>query len=243
MRWLATGQKLGLHAALLGVTVALCGWQWSEHRRFREAAGQSLINRGRDITSTLGIVIGSQRRFGLLVSKERIEASLQALASENKAKIISNPRITTVDNREAKIVVGQKIPLIVQDVAGNPVSQLQTVGIQLRVTPHLTAEKKIIMDLHPEVSDLASGSTVQGGLIINTSEADTRVMVEDGQTAVIGGLVRNNETEVTRGVPLLKDIPLIGMMFSSKTKTSASRELVIFVTPKIVTDMAADSGE
>jgi type IV pilus assembly protein PilQ len=111
------------------------------------------------------------------------------------------------------------------------------------VTPHLTAEKKIIMDLHPEVSDLASGSTVQGGLIINTSEADTRVMVEDGQTAVIGGLVRNNETEVTRGVPLLKDIPLIGMMFSSKTKTSASRELVIFVTPKIVTDMAADSGE
>lgn len=181
--------------------------------------------------------------FGVFRKWGDLEASLQALASENKAKIISNPRITTVDNREAKIVVGQKIPLIVQDVAGNPVSQLQTVGIQLRVTPHLTAEKKIIMDLHPEVSDLASGSTVQGGLIINTSEADTRVMVEDGQTAVIGGLVRNNETEVTRGVPLLKDIPLLGMLFSSKTKTSASRELVIFVTPKIVTDMAADSGE
>ena len=59
-----------------------------------------------------------------------------------------------MDNREAKIVVGQKIPLIVQDVAGNPVSQLQTIGIQLKVTPHLTQDKKIIMDLHPEVSDL-----------------------------------------------------------------------------------------
>jgi signal transduction histidine kinase len=89
MRWLATGQKLGLHAALLGVTVALCGWQWSEHRRFREAAGQSLINRGRDITSTLGIVIGSQRRFGLLVSKERIEASLQALIQPGRLESIA----------------------------------------------------------------------------------------------------------------------------------------------------------
>jgi type IV pilus assembly protein PilQ len=86
--------------------------------------------------------------FGVFRRWGDLEASLQALASQNKANIISNPRITTVDNREAKIVVGQKIPLIVQDVAGNPVSQLQTVGIQLRVTPHLTSEKKIIMDLH-----------------------------------------------------------------------------------------------
>ena len=172
-----------------------------------------------------------------------LEAQLQALASDNKANIISNPRITTVDNREAKIVVGQKIPLIVQDVAGNPVSQLTTIGIQLKVTPHLTSEKKIIMDLHPEVSDLASGSTVQGGLIINTSEADTRVMVEDGQTAVIGGLIRSNESTVHIGVPWLKDIPLVGLLFSSKTTSKQNRELIIFVTPKLVTDLAADTSE
>src|SRR5207244_721192 len=83
-----------------------------------------------------------------------LEAQLQLLESNRKANIISNPRVTTVDNREAKILVGQKIPLIVQDVAGNPVSQLQTIGIQLKVTPHLTQDHKIIMDLHPEVSDL-----------------------------------------------------------------------------------------
>ena len=116
------------------------------------------------------------------------------LEQNRKANIISNPRITTVDNREAKILVGQKIPLIVQDVAGNPVSQLQTIGIQLKVTPHLTQDKRIIMDLHPEVSDLSTQSTVQGGVIINTSEADTRVMVDDGQTAVIGGLIRTNDS-------------------------------------------------
>ena len=182
------------------------------------------------------INIGLFRNFGDL------EASLQFLASTNKANIISNPRITTVDNREAKIIVGQKIPLIVQDVAGNPVSQLQTIGIQLRVTPHLTSEKKIIMDLHPEVSDLASGATVQGGLIINTSEADTRVMVDDGQTAVIGGLIRTNETTVIRGVPYLKDIPLLGMLFSSKSVSKANRELIIFVTPRIVASLSADSA-
>ena len=120
-------------------------------------------------------------------------------------------------------------------------SQLQTIGIQLMVTPHLTSEKKIIMDLHPEVSDLASGSTVQGGLIINTSEADTRVMVEDGQTAVIGGLIRSNETTVHIGVPWLKDIPLVGMLFSSKTTSKSNRELIIFVTPRLVT--AGDAEE
>lgn len=89
MRWLATGQKLGIPAALLGVAVSVCGWQWSEHRRFREAAAQSLINRGRDITSTLGIVVGSQRRFGLLISKERIEASLQALIQPGRLESIA----------------------------------------------------------------------------------------------------------------------------------------------------------
>ena len=176
---------------------------------------------------------------GLFTKYGDLEAQLQMLASMNKANIISNPRITTVDNREAKIVVGQKIPLIVQDVAGNPVSQLQTVGIQLKVTPHLTSEKKIIMDLHPEVSDLASGATVQGGLIINTSEADTRVMVDDGQTCVIGGLIRTNETLVHVGVPILKDIPLVGLLFSTRSTSKQNRELIIFVTPKLVQDVAA----
>ena len=171
-----------------------------------------------------------------------VEAQLQMLEQSRKAKIISNPRITTVDNREARILVGQKIPLIVQDVAGNPLSQLQTIGIQLKVTPHLTADKKIVMDLHPEVSDLSTQSTVQGGVIINTSEADTRVMVDDGQTAVIGGLIRTNEGQIRTGVPYLKDIPLLGMLFRSNTSAKSNRELLIFVTPRITNLQAANTG-
>ncbi len=167
-----------------------------------------------------------------------LEAQLQLLEQSRKANIISNPRVTTVDNREAKILVGQKIPLIVQDVAGNPVSQLQTIGIQLKVTPHLTQDKKIVMDLHPEVSDLSTQSTVQGGVIINTSEADTRVMVDDGQTAVIGGLIRTNDSHVRRGVPLLKDIPLLGVLFRSDNVVKQNRELIIFVTPRLMAEVA-----
>ena len=177
--------------------------------------------------------------YGVFQNWGSVEAQLQMLEQHRKANIISNPRITTFDNREAKILVGQKIPLIVQDVAGNPVSQLQTIGIQLKVTPHLTAEKKVIMDLHPEVSDLSTQSTVQGGVIINTSEADTRVMVDDGQTAVIGGLIRTNESVVRRGVPILKDIPLVGMLFRSDNTTRQNRELIIFVTPRLLSDMAS----
>ena len=178
--------------------------------------------------------------FGIFKDWASIEAQLQTLEEKRKANIISNPRITTVDNREAKIIVGQKIPLIVQDVAGNPVSQLQTIGIQLRVTPHLTQDKKIVMDLHPEVSDLSTQSTVQGGIIINTSEADTRVMVDDGQTAVIGGLIRTNESTVNSGVPFLKDIPIVGYLFSSTSTVRQNRELIIFVTPRIVSAVASN---
>lgn len=178
--------------------------------------------------------------YGITKSWGVVEAQLEALELNRKANVISNPRVTTVDNREAKILVGQKIPLIVQDVAGNPVSQLQTIGIQLKVTPHLTQDKKIVMDLHPEVSDLATQSTVQGGVIINTSEADTRVMVDDGQTAVIGGLIRTNESTVRKGVPILMDMPLIGWAFREDSKARENRELIIFVTPRLLTTLASN---
>jgi type IV pilus assembly protein PilQ len=188
------------------------------------------------VTNPAGTVkIGTVKGFG------SIDATLEALETQNKANIISNPRITTVNNREASVVVGQQIPLIVQDFAGNAVTQLTTIGIKLSVTPHINVGNKITMDVHPEVSDLASQATVQGGIIINTTMADTRVMVNDGETAVIGGLIRSNESVTKRGVPVLMDIPLIGNLFRSTSTTRAKRELLIFVTPKILTDQQASN--
>ncbi|HPF71601.1 MAG TPA: type II and III secretion system protein, partial [Candidatus Krumholzibacteria bacterium] len=112
--------------------------------------------------------------------------------------------------------------------------QLTTIGIMLRVTPHINKDKNVTLDIHNEVSDLSSQATVQGGVIINTSESDTRVLVEDGETAIIGGLIRKVESTLESGVPVLKDIPLLGALFKHSTDVKASRELVVFVTPKIV---------
>ena len=178
-------------------------------------------------------------KFGTVKGFGSIDATLTALETKNKANIISNPRITTVNNREASVVVGQQIPLIVQDFAGNAVTQLTTIGIKLSVTPHINVGNKITMDVHPEVSDLSSQATVQGGIIINTTMADTRVMVNDGETSVIGGLIRSNESETDRGIPVLMDLPLLGNLFRSSSKTHQKRELLIFLTPKILGETTA----
>ena len=172
--------------------------------------------------------------YGTVQSWGEFAAVFKALEKSNKANLISNPRITTMDNREASILVGKEIPLIVADEAGNPITELTKIGIMLRVTPHVNSDRTITLDLHPEVSDLQSEATAQGGVIITTSEADTRVIVDNGATAVIGGLMKEIESEYVSGVPILKDIPAIGWFFSSKSKVSKQQELVIFVTPTIV---------
>jgi type IV pilus assembly protein PilQ len=185
------------------------------------------------VDASIGEAAGTFK-LGVVESFGQLDATLQALEKENKADIISNPRIATVNNREARILVGQKIQLIVMDEAGNPITQLITVGIQLKVIPHVNSDRTITLDLHPEVSDLAAEGTVQGGVIINTNEADTRVLVTDGETAVIGGLISTKETELNRGVPLLRSIPILGRLFESSSSVSSKRELLIFVTPKIM---------
>jgi type IV pilus assembly protein PilQ len=204
---------------------------------FDAGIGEDININARGVTNPVGVMrVGTVKSFG------SIDATLEALETQNKANIISNPRITTVNNREASVVVGQQIPLIVQDFAGNAVTQLTTIGIKLSVTPHINVGNKITMDVHPEVSDLAAQATVQGGIIINTTMADTRVMVNDGETAVIGGLIRSNESSTKRGVPVLMDIPLIGNLFRSNSTTKAKRELLIFVTPKILNDQQASNN-
>jgi len=177
-----------------------------------------------------GLKIATVQDWGELMMK------VEALENSNDAHLISNPVITTTDNREAKILVGQKIPLIVADEAGNAITQLTTIGIMLQVTPHINSEQHITLDIHNEVSDLSSQATVQGGVIINTSESDTRVVVEDGETAIVAGLIRKVDSELESGIPLLKDIPLLGALFKHSSKTRDHRELVIFVTPHIVTN-------
>ena len=190
-------------------------------------AGNAVVDR--PISDAAGTL-----QVGTVQDWANIQLQLQSLERRNLANIISNPRITTTDNREASILVGQKIPLITQDVAGNPVTRLETIGIRLIVTPYINSDRQITLDIHPEVSDLSSQATVQGGVIINTSEADTRVLVGNRETAVIGGLIRNVSNDFVAGVPVLKDLPLVGALFRTTSTTTQQRELIVFLTPSIV---------
>jgi type IV pilus assembly protein PilQ len=204
-----------------------------------EWLASGLNNPAIDATADIAVNAASPARagtfsVGTVGPGGSLDATLTALATENKARIISNPRITTLDNQEAWILVGKKIPLIVSDPSGNPITELTTIGIQMTVRPHIHANGNVTLDLHPEVSDLSSQATVQGGIIIVTSEASTRVMVENGQTAVIGGLIRSNRSETGYGIPFLRDIPLLGHLFSSSSEVEEQRELLIFVTPRIM---------
>lgn len=173
-------------------------------------------------------------RVGTVQSWGEVQSIIDMLEKENKANIISNPRIVTAENREASIMVGKEIPLIVADEAGNPITELTKIGIILRVTPHVNLDNTITLDLHPEVSDLAAQATVQGGVVIVMSEADTRVVVGDGETAVIGGLISESVNRLESGVPILKNIPVFGGLFRLTSENKKKRELIIFVTPRIV---------
>jgi type IV pilus secretin PilQ/predicted competence protein len=161
-----------------------------------------------------------------------VQARITALVSEGKIKIVSHPEITTVDNKEATVQVGQKIPIKQFDASGNTVIVFYDVGTVLKVIPHVTAENRILLQLRPEKS---SYQFDPNGVIINTSNAVTNVVVENGQTAVIGGLTTRDERKSNIGIPILKDIPLLGYFFRYTKKETVDKDLVIFVTPTIVT--------
>ncbi len=185
------------------------------------------------VTANIASVVG-QVDVGVSGTDADFDAVIEMLERDDKAKIISNPRITTADNKEATIIVGKKVPLVVADEAGNAITELTTIGIKLAVTPHINQDGRVTLDLSPEVSDLSAQATVQGGIVIVTSQANTRVIVSDGDTAVIGGLIRTNESTSETGVPILKNIPIVGYLFKSSNKVIEERELLIFVTPKVI---------
>ena len=171
--------------------------------------------------------------FSALSNGLNIEAAISALAATGKVRVVAHPEITTVDNNEARIQMGQKIPIKQFDQAGNVVIEFTEVGTILRVTPHIVAGNRILMHLFPERSTYQFDPN---GVIINTSNAETKVIVNDGETAVIGGLTTQDVIESHVGIPFLKDIPLIGHLFGYTQRKTVDRDLVIFVTPTIVDD-------
>ena len=206
------------------------GLQWDATGTYTTSSGRSYNQTG-EVIANRGSDVAGRYTVHALNNGWTVDAVVEALVREGKGKIIAHPEITTIDNKEAKIQMGQKVPIKQFDDAGNVVIKFQEVGTILIVTPHITADNQILMHLKPERSTYAFDPN---GVIINTNNAETNVIVANQQTAVIGGLTTQDELTSEVGVPILKDIPILGYLFKFKQTRTENRDLVIFVTPTIV---------
>lgn len=176
--------------------------------------------------------------LGTLASGLNVGGLLQALEQRELADVQAEPQTTVLNNLPAQIFVGERTPIRVLDVgADTPEAQasveLIETGIILDVTPHITSDGKVLMNLTAERSGVAVADP-EVGVTFSTQRANSQIMVDDGETAVIGGLTVQDISSVRTGVPILKDIPILGGLFRSERKRNEKRDLLIFVTPYIV---------
>ena len=172
--------------------------------------------------------------IGTVPSLAQVSATINMLEETGKAKTVSAPRVSAIDNEEASILGGQRFGIPTLDISGNTVIQFYEVGTKLEVTPHINSLEEITMEIHAEVSELDRASALAGRPIITTSEAESKVLVADGNTVVIGGFIRRRESKQVRGIPILKSIPILGALFREEATTVEDRELLIFITPTII---------
>lgn len=173
-----------------------------------------------------------------------INATLRAISAKANTEVLSRPSILTRNNQEAIITVGQEVPFVtnsrIDNQTGDTINtvQYEDVGIILRVTPFITADGLVEMIVAPEISAV-SGTTVAVGPgvalnVIDKRAAETVVVTKHGTTVVIGGLIETKKDEVSRKIPVLGDIPLLGNLFKRKSTKDVKTELVMFLTPYVV---------
>ena len=193
--------------------------------------------------SVFGLASATDGGFYRLIEDD-VDVTLRALAEVGKMEVLSRPSILARHNQEAIITVGQEVPFVRNSRVTTDGQTINTVeyediGIILRVTPYITSEGLVEMIVAPEISTL-TGETVPISDTIDAPvfakrSAETRVVLPDQNTVVIGGLMQDNKTETVRKIPLLGDIPFLGMAFRRTIKEDSKTELLIFLTPHIVT--------
>jgi type IV pilus assembly protein PilQ len=176
--------------------------------------------------------------IGSLASGLNVGGLLQALEQREVADIQAEPQTTVLNNLPAEVFVGERTPIRVLDVgADTPEArasvELIETGIILNVTPHITSTGQVLMALRAERSGVAVADP-EVGVTFNTQRATSQILVDDGETAVIGGLTVQDYSTIRTGIPVLKDIPILGALFRAERRRSEKRDLLIFVTPYIV---------
>ncbi|HWU42351.1 MAG TPA: type IV pilus secretin PilQ, partial [Bdellovibrio sp.] len=198
------------------------------------------VNPGQTSSGNLGfgLDVGTLDVFGT------ISAALSLSETDNRVKVLASPRIFTMSNEPANINQTTEFPIKTVTLNGNQSQESFTfkpLTLKLEVTPQVTADGSVIMKIGVNRQFKgADVSTVQGGFAVNTREANTRVLVKNGQTAVIGGIYQSDASDGESGVPWLRDVPVLGWLFKAKSTDKQKSELLIFLTPRIMGQV--DSG-
>lgn len=180
---------------------------------------------------TFGLVFGNARGF--------IEAQLSALETTAQGKIISSPKVVTMDSVKAVIKQGDEVPYVTKGTAGSADTvTFKEAVLRLEVMPKITEEGRISMEIKAtnDTPDYAQGEKLQGNPPIHKNEVESKVVVKDGDTVVIGGIMRNQEDKAVSGLPFFYKIPVLGWLFKTENLSSSKRQLMIFVTPKVLNE-------
>ncbi|MBN2160053.1 MAG: hypothetical protein JW807_11710 [Spirochaetes bacterium] len=195
---------------------------------------------------SLAVPIGTGLQLGYMPDLDVLGfALLNASATDSNFNILSTPQILTIDNSEAELNVGEEIGVptnnrITDQNTTFQTFEYKTVGIKLKITPHITKQARITLDLYQEVNSVLGDTTItsSGSLVppkLGKRDIKTKVTVHDGKTIVVGGLISNQKNVTESKVPLLGDIPLLGWLFKNKNVSYSKRNLLVFITPHIVT--------
>jgi type IV pilus assembly protein PilQ len=163
-----------------------------------------------------------------------LNLELSALEADQRGKVVSSPRVLTADQSKATIEQGTELPFLSATSSGASAIQFRKASLRLEVTPQITPEGNVIMEV--SVNRDAVGILTPAGYAIDTRQVRTQVLVENGGTVVIGGIYEQFERDTVNKVPLLGDIPVVGYAFKNTTRRNDRTELLVFLTPRVVTD-------
>ena len=187
----------------------------------------------------LGVNLGVGDAFGTLAlailgQDYLIDLELSALQAEGGGEVISNPKVVTTDRQEASIKQGTEVPFVTLDEAGNAITDFRDAVLELVVTPQITPDGSVIMDL--KIKKDEPGAIINGQTSISKREIETQALVKNGETVVLGGVFEKATRNSVDKVPFLGDIPAVGRLFRRDINQDSKLELLIFVTPQIVTE-------
>ncbi|TKJ47488.1 hypothetical protein CEE34_03550 [Candidatus Aerophobetes bacterium Ae_b3a] len=199
----------------------------------RSESGQPVVNPGLStLAAGMGIIFGS--------AEQEFRGIIDLLISEGKANLLSSPNIATLEGQEAKIDVGDEYPYetyVIEEGIKVPTIKFKTVGATLLVTPYIKGEKEVVLDIESEVSEITGAPPFPTAPpIVGTRKARTQISVDDGATIVIGGLLRETDKKTREGIPFLSRLPLLGSLFTYKTTKKEKTDLLVFITPYILSE-------